>query len=281
MNDASSAKAAIDAPPAATKRRRTVPLAWITTPALLIVFFGLWEAGVRAFGIDAFILPAPSAIVGAFVELVGEARTWGHVWVTVYEIVAGFFFGCVIGISLGALLGKIAWLEKTLNPFIVATQVVPKVVLVPLFVVWFGFGPTSKIVVSAVLAFFPIMTNTLLGVKSVDLGHRDVMASLNAGRLQTFWRLELPSATPYILTGMEVGIVLAIIGAVVGEYLGGSAGLGYMAVAAMNAFQTQQLFAVIILLTILGFAFYVLIGSLRRTLIPWHESVILVKSQKH
>src|SRR3546814_5229112 len=105
----------------------------------------------------------------------------------------------------------------------------PKVALVPLFIVWFGFGPSSKVVMAAVLAFFPIMTNTILGIKSVDRGHRDVMISLNASRWQTLRELELPTALPYILTGAEIGIVLAVIGAIVGEYLGGSEGLGHLA----------------------------------------------------
>lgn len=260
-----------------SKPRKKFRLPWtgLSTIALLIIFLGVWEGYVRIFNISSLILPPPTTVIAGLVELVGEASTWGHVWVTTYETVLGFLFATVIGVSLGAVLGKILWLEKTLNPFIIATQVVPKVALVPLFVVWFGFGPTSKIIVSAVLAFFPIFTNTLLGVKSVDIGHRDVMNSLNAGRWQTFRRLELPSALPYILTGMEIGVVLAIIGAVVGEYLGGSKGLGHMAVAAMNAYQTNQLFAVIILLTALGFTFYVLITGLRRLVIPWHESVFV------
>ena len=159
-----------------------------------------------------------------------------------------------------------------MNPFIVATQVIPKVALLPLFVVWFGFGITSKVIVAAVLAFFPILTNTVLGVKSIDTGHRDVMTSLCATRWQVFRRLELPSALPYILTGMEVGIVLAIIGAIVGEYLGGNAGLGFMLVSRMNAFETDALFAVILQMTLLGFVFYFGIGALRRLLIPWHAS---------
>ena len=159
-----------------------------------------------------------------------------------------------------------------MNPFIVAMQVVPKVAFVPLFVVWFGFGITSKVIVSAVLAFFPILTNTVLGVKSVESGHRDVMTSLNASRFAVFYRLELPSSLPYILTGMEVGIVLAIIGAIVGEYLGGNSGLGYLLISKMNAFETDGLFAVMIHMTILGFVFYFAVGVLRRLLIPWHQS---------
>ena len=172
-------------------------------------------------------MPAPYAVWKAWLDLLASPRAWGHAETTVYETLVGFLWGLFIGVGLGVLIGRIRWLEMTLNPFIVAIQVVPKVAFVPLFVVWFGFGITSKVIVSAVLAFFPILTNTVLGVKSIESGHRDVMTSLNASRLAVFWRLELPSSLPYILTGMEVGIVLAIIGAIVGEYLGGNSGLGY------------------------------------------------------
>jgi NitT/TauT family transport system permease protein len=187
--------------------------------------------------------------------------------------VAGFAFALLFGVGLAALLGRLPWLERALMPFVVALQVVPKVALVPLFILWFGFGPGSKVIVAAVLAFFPIFTNTLLGVKSVERGHRDVMDSLNAGRWHSLWLLELPSALPYVLAGMEVGIVLAVIGAVVGEYLGGSEGLGHLAVATLNAFQVDALFAVILLLTVMGFGLWLLVVLLRRAVIPWHESV--------
>jgi NitT/TauT family transport system permease protein len=153
------------------------------------------------------------------------------------------------------------------------------VALVPLFIVWFGFGMTSKVVLAAVIAFFPIMTNTILGIKSVETGHSDVMLSLNAGRWNTFWEVELPSALPFILTGMEVGIVLATIGAIVGEYLGGSNGLGYMAVATLNAFDVNAMFAVIVLLTVLGLVLYFAVVLLRRYVTPWHVSVL--RETKH
>jgi NitT/TauT family transport system permease protein len=152
--------------------------------------------------------------------------------------------------------------------------VVPKVALVPLFIIWFGFGMTSKIVIVTLLAFFPIMLNVMLGVRSVDPGHREVMRSLNAGRWATFWRLEYHSTLPYVLAGMEIGIVFAIIGAVVGEYLGGNEGLGYLIVASLNALNAEALFAVIIVLTALGFALFLAVVALKRFLIPWHESVI-------
>lgn len=271
------AQASIPEPPKELEQPRFTlgrSLPWITTPTLIVVFVAIWHAYVSGTGISAFILPSPAKVWEAWQEVIVDPKTWSHTATTMYETVMGFFWAAVVGVGGGVLLGRMRWLETTLNPFIIATQVVPKVALVPLFIVWFGFGVTSKVVIAAVLAFFPILTNTLLGVKSVDAGHRDVMTSLNATRWMIFRRLELPSALPYILTGMEVGIVLAIIGAVVGEFLGGNAGLGYMLVAKMNAYETDMLFAVIIHLTMVGFLFYVTIGAVRRFLIPWHESVI-------
>lgn len=248
-------------------------LPWVTTPSLLMLFVLTWHFYVLESGVSSFIVPSPLSVWHAWTALLMTFSAWVHTGVTVYETLAGFCFGLVIGVGLGIAIGRLRWLEATLNPFIVATQVVPKVAFIPLFVVWFGFGSTSKVIVAAVLAFFPILTNTVLGVKSIDRGQRDVMISLNASRWQIFRRLELPSSMPYILTGMEVGIVLAIIGAIVGEYLGGNSGLGYLLVSAMNAFETDRLFAAIIQMTLLGFTFYFAIGWLRRLLIPWHESV--------
>lgn len=251
---------------------RRLPIEWVAGPLLLVALLAGWHLYVRAFGVSDFILPGPVPVWAAFVDLVGARSTWFHVWVTVQETVLGFALAAIAGVLLGIPVGELRWLERTLNPFIVASQVVPKVALIPLFIVWFGFGSTSKVLIAAVIAFFPIFTNTVLGVKSIELGHRDVMTSLNASRLNQFRRLELPSAAPYILTGMEVGIVLAIIGTVVAQFLGGNAGLGYLLVAKMNAYETDSLFAVIVLLTLVGFAFYAVIGSARRLLIPWHNS---------
>jgi NitT/TauT family transport system permease protein len=244
----------------------------LTTPALLIAFVVVWHFYVQWSGVSKFIIPPPAAVWESFLDLISTPSTWRHTWLTLYETLAGFIVACIVGIGLGTVLGKTPWLERAVNPFIVATQVVPKVALVPLFILWFGFGPESKIIIAAVLAFFPILTNTMLGVKSVDLGHRDVMTVLNASRWQSFTVLELPSSLPAIVTGMEVGIVLAIIGAVVGEYLGGSTGLGHLAVASLNDFKVGMMFAVIILLTLIGFVLYALIGLLRRVLTPWHQS---------
>ncbi|MDH7797614.1 MULTISPECIES: ABC transporter permease [unclassified Beijerinckia] len=267
----------VSKPPAAARRKplRESVLPWITTPLLLILLIGIWHFYVAATNLSPFILPAPAKVWDAWIDMLMSPRAWSHTLQTVYVTVVGFLWALVIGVGLGVLLGRSRWLELTLNPFIVATQVIPKVALLPLFIVWFGFGSTPKVIVAAVLAFFPILTNTVLGVKSVDAGHKDVMTSLNASNWQIFRRLELPSSLPYIITGMEVGIVLAIIGAIVGEYLGGNAGLGFMLVSKMNGYETDGLFAVIIQMTLLGFFFYFATGALRRFLIPWHQSVNL------
>jgi NitT/TauT family transport system permease protein len=262
-------------PPAPAARSRSHLLPWITTPLLVGLLVLVWHLYVRTSGISKFILPAPADVGAEWLDAMRNPRLWSHTGWTLYATLAGFFWATVIGIALGVLIARIRWLELTLNPFIVATQVIPKVALVPLFVVWFGFGVTSKVIVAAVLAFFPILTNTVLGVKSIDEGHRDVMLSLNATRWQVFRRLELPSALPYIITGLEVGIVLAIIGAIVGEYLGGNQGLGRMLIERMNAFETAEMFAILIHMSLIGFLLYFAVGALRRLLIPWHASMRL------
>lgn len=243
------------------------------TPLVFAGILVIWKIYVEAFEVSAFVLPPPERIGTAIVEMVQEPRTWYHAWITLQETLAGFGFALFFGVLVGAALGRIAWLERILKPIIIALQVIPKIALVPLFVMWFGFGMTSKIVIAAVLAFFPVMTNTLLGVKSVPEGYLDLLRSLNASRLQTFMRVEFPSALPFVLAGMEMGIVFAIIGAVVGEFLGGSSGLGYLAVATLNSFQVERLFATIFILTAIGLSLYLIVVVLRRVLIPWHESV--------
>jgi NitT/TauT family transport system permease protein len=245
----------------------------IASILLLVVFLAAWEGYVRVFDVSAFLLPPPSLVVAEWIRSLGTLSLWFHTWITAYETILGFVIAAAVGVALGAVLGKLPKLEQTLNPFIIATQVVPKVALVPLLVVWFGFGLAPKVIIAAVLAFFPILLNTILGIKSVDRGYREVLISVNASRWQAITQLEFPSSLPYILTGMEIGIVLAIIGAVVGEYLGGNQGLGNLAVKEMNSYNTTALFAVIVHLSLLGFIFYALLVGTRRFVIPWHESV--------
>jgi NitT/TauT family transport system permease protein len=248
-------------------------LPWVSGPLMLVVLLAIWQLAVSVFGVSEFILPSPSAVAGALGTLLTGPDIWGHIGITLLEVLAGFGIALVSGIVVGAVLGRIEWLQRAVQPGLVALQVVPKVAFVPIFVIWFGFGPTSKIIMAALLAFFPIMLNVMLGVRSVERGHRDVMGGLGAGRWETFRDLELPSTLPYIFTGAEVAIVFSVIGAIVGEYLGGSEGLGFLVVSSLNSLDAPRLFAVIVLLAVLGSLLYAAVTVTKRLVIPWHESV--------
>jgi len=248
-------------------------LPFISTPILLILLIGGWQFAVSVIGVSEFILPAPLDVWDSLLTMLGTAAVWTDIWITLYEVLVGFFFALVFGMAVGAILGRVVWLERAVQPALVALQVVPKVAFIPIFVIWFGFGTTSKIIMAAILAFFPIMLNVMLGVRSVDRGHRDVMRGLGASRWATFKNLELPSTLPYIFAGAEVGIVFAVIGAIVGEYLGGSEGLGHLVVRSLNALDAPQLFAVIVLLALVGSLLYAAVPLTKRLMIPWHDSV--------
>jgi NitT/TauT family transport system permease protein len=249
-------------------------LPWISSIAVLALMYGAWKLAIDIFNVSRFTLPQPESVAHGMVELEQSMGFWGHVEATVEATLLGFAIALVFGVAFGVVLGRVVWLERALRPAIVASQVVPKVALAPLFIIWFGFGIESKVVIAAILAFFPIMLNVILGVRSVDPGHRDVMRSLNAGKWATFWRLDFHSTLPYVLAGAEIGIVFAIIGAVLGEYLGGDKGLGFLIVQDLNNLNADVLYAVIVVLTLLGLLFFLAVVALKRFLIPWHESVI-------
>ncbi|GAA0899184.1 ABC transporter permease [Pseudonocardia zijingensis] len=249
-------------------------LPWVSTPVVLLLVLLAWQLSISVFGVSEFTLPTPAAVAGSLGGLLTDATTWSHLLITLAEVTVGFLVALLTGVVVGVVLGRAQWLERALRPVLVAVQVVPKVAFIPLFVIWFGFGVTSKIIMAATLAFFPIMLNVMLGVRSVDRGHRDVMLGLGAKRWPTFRDLELPSTLPYVFAGMEVAVVFAVIGAIVGEYLGGSEGLGYMVVVSLNALDAPQLFAVILLLAVLGCLLYLIVNGAKRFIIPWHESVL-------
>lgn len=245
---------------------------WLGTPVTIILLLAVWQAYVTLSGVSPLILPAPGAVLRALLRIIQRPATWDAAWVTLGETVGGFAIAALSGIAMGVVLGRVAWLERAVQPVLVGVQVVPKIALVPLFIVWFGFGIGSKVTIAAALAFFPVFSNAVLGVRGIENGHREVMTALNAGPWQRFLRLDLPSCAPCVLAGMEMGVVLAIVGCVVGEFVGGNAGLGYLLVARLNAYETDGLFAVIVLLALVSFAFDAAMVLARRLLVPWHGS---------
>jgi NitT/TauT family transport system permease protein len=255
-----------------THERRSQLLSLAIGVGTLVVLVVGWKAYVSWANVSRFVLPPPEAVASATVALVSDSATWPHVWVTLGEIVAGFAIATVLGVAIGAVLGELPVLSRAYTPFIVTFQVLPKVAIIPLLLLWLGFGSSSKVAVAAMFAFFPIVVATQAGIRSVDPGHRDLAATLQARPTQRLVLFDLPSALPSMLTGMEIGVVLATIGAIVAEYLSAGKGLGYLAVTNLNALKVDSLFAVIVLLSAMGLALHAVMAGLRRWAVAWHPS---------
>ncbi len=249
-------------------------LAWFSTPLLILLFLLTWTFYVKEFKVSRFLLPAPEAIWKALLDLLTRDYFYVAFQTTVSEILIGFSIAIAFGGTMGVLLGKYRLLDQLASPFIIASQVTPKVALMPLFLLWLGFGMESKIAIVALLSFFPIMKSTILGVRSIQPDQRALFTVIRAPWWKRIISLEIPAVAPYLLTGIETGSVLAVTGAIVGEYLGGSEGLGALVVKTLNALMVEHMFATIIALASFGFVFYGAISSLRRLLVRWHESAM-------
>lgn len=238
--------------------------------ASLALFVGLvlaWEAGVRLTGVSPLVLPAPTAVADALWHGLAGGALWRHIWVTGAETVLGFLLGCGIGFVAGVALGEFAPLRRLVWPYVLASQVVPKLALGPIFIIWFGFGMTSTVIITALICFFPLLENTITALGAVTPEKRDLFRMLGATRAQTLLRLKLPAGLPVILAGVRVAIVLALVGAVVGEFIGGSEGLGASIIAAQGMMDTALIFALFIAITLMGLIFYQLVATLETWLL--------------
>jgi NitT/TauT family transport system permease protein len=235
----------------------------------LLLLLAFWEWGVALLGVGAYLLPPPSAVAGALATMALDGSLWENLQVTVIETLAGFLIALLIGVTVGALLVQNRLLERTVFGYLVAIQTMPKIALAPLFVAWFGFGLSSKIGVAALIAFFPIVVNVIVGLKSCDPGKVDLMRTLSASRWQVFRYVQLPAALPYIVTGIDVAIVFALTGAIVGEFVGATAGLGYQMVLANSEMQVPKVYAVLLVLGVLGVILHASVDLLRRCLSSW------------
>lgn len=215
-----------------------------------------WEAACRALRLPALVLPPPSAIAASLWQGLASGYFWPHLRATALELLLGVLAGSLLGFAAGVVLGEHALLRRLLMPYVVASQVVPKLALAPLFVLWFGFGITSTVVITALICFFPLMENTLTALQQVAPERLELFRMLGATRRQTLWRLKLPSGLPAILAGLRVAVVLALVGAVVGEFIGASRGLGALVIATQGTMDTARMFAVLVLIAALGMVAY-------------------------
>jgi NitT/TauT family transport system permease protein len=241
----------------------------IVAPTFVVIGLLLfWEVGTRAFHVQAFLLPAPSAILASMVKNAGLLLHNGGV--TAIEILLGFVLSIVVGIPLALAIFLWPPFSRSVLPLLVSSQAMPKVAVAPLFLVWFGFGLLPKVLIAFLIAFFPIVINTAVGLAAIEPEKIQLARSMGFNAADTFFKIRLPSALPAIFGGLKISITLAVVGAVVGEFVGGDAGLGYLLMVANGSMDTQLLFAGIVGLTILGVAFYMLIEIAERIAIPRH-----------
>ena len=240
---------------------------WLLLPVSLVGGLLLWEGLARLSGFPAFILPLPAQVWARFVDVLADGQLAYHSGITLSEVLGGLALGLALASGLGYLIAKSPGLERVLTPYIVASQSVPIVAIAPLLVIWFGSGLRSKVLICALIVFFPILINTVLGLRSVEPDLRDLLRSLKASPWQTFTKLELPAALPVLLGGVKVGATLSVIGAVVGEFVGADRGLGFLINFAKGQYDTALVFVAVIALVLIALGLYGVVTLLERVLL--------------
>ncbi len=221
----------------------------------------------------SFIIPTPLSVVQRFIDVARDGRLWLNTWMTLWQLLVGLAVGVSIGVLLGYVMAKSRALEDALSPLVLAFQSTPVVAYAPLLVIWFGSGPTSKIVISALIVFFPMLMNTLVGIRTVPLSLRDLMRSLGATRWQMLTRLEIPAALPVLFGGLKVSAVLSVIGVVVGEFISSDAGLGYLINRGRYDYDTPLVMVAILMLALIARLLYGAVSLLERRALAWQMRV--------
>ena len=244
--------------------------------ALSVLLFsasvGAWEGVVRLFEVPAFILPPPSQVALALWRGFASGLYLQHLWHTLLETMLGFIAGSALGLVLGTAVALSRPIEFFLYPYIVMFQSLPKVALAPLIVVWFGLGLTSKVINAALIAFFPLLVNTMVGLRSADEERVSLMRSLAASERQIFWMLRLPNSLPFVMAGLDVAMIFALIGAIVAEFVGAQKGLG-MLIQSMNFnMDVSGQFSILLILSVLGLLLNRAVMMIRKRVLFWDPS---------
>ncbi|HUV16689.1 MAG TPA: ABC transporter permease [Pelolinea sp.] len=235
----------------------------------LLAFLLVWAGLVRLLELPAFILPSPLQVGGRFIRALADGTLARHTAATLLEVISGLASGVLFATFLGYLLSKSALLENVLQPFLVASQAIPTVAIAPLMVIWFGPGIFSKVLICAMIVFFPVLVNTVVGLRAVPDHLRDLICSLRASRWQTLKLLEFPAALPVLLGGLRIGATLSVIGAVVGELVGADRGLGFLINVGRGQYDTALVFVGVFTLVILALLLYSAVILLEKRLLRW------------
>jgi len=256
------------------KRLRGMATAFASLAASIILGFVLWEALVVWYEIPSYVLPSPGAVMAALADGLGQSPTsrasfWYHLADTLTATLWGFAIGSVLGLVLAAAMAEFSVIERLLFPYVAAIQSLPKVAIAPLYVIWFGYQIHSKIAMAVTLALFPVLLNALQGFLSVDRDRLELMASLDASRWQMFWLVKLPSAAPLIFAGLNLGIVYALLGALVAEFIGAQRGMGVMVLQLQSVNDTAGVFAILIVLAVVGYVLITAVRMIQRRVVFW------------
>ena len=236
-----------------------------------IVILVLWQLAIVLFSVPDYILPSPLVIIKAFfgyLNLLGQ-----HTLVTLFEMLAGLLLAIVFSIVVSVIMVWSRPVEKTLLPLLVFFQTTPKLAIAPLFIVWFGFGYTPKIIIAFWLAYFPIVIATITGLRDIEPEMVDLTTSMSASTLQTFIKVRIPNSLPHFFSGLKLGGIVAMLGAIVGEFVGAHEGLGYLITMANHNYDVKLLFSVIIVLVTLGRLIYATTSLIERRTISWHVAM--------
>lgn len=241
-------------------------------PASILVGLLLWWLAARTAGLPAFILPSPGAVWMRFLSAAADGSLLLHTGVTLLEVLLGLLFGVGLATLLGYLVAKSQTLERALSPYLVASQAVPLVAIAPLLVIWFGPGMFSKVLICALIVFFPVLVNTVVGVRAVPRPLYDLMGSLHATRRQVLFKLEVPAALPVFLGGLRIGATLSVIGAVVGELVGSDQGLGFLINVGRGQYDTALVFVAVFVLVALALCLYGAVAWLEARALSWQRA---------
>ena len=236
------------------------------------VFIAIWWLYVAVKHVPAYILPSPPKVWNSLEKMFVKGTVYPHLWTTTYEVILGFVIGAFLGIVLGYIFIKVDALKTMLMPYLIFLQTAPKIALVPLFVIWFGIGLVSKVVLIISMVLFPVLSGMMLGLESIPPDVRNLMKILKASKWQVFSQVEMQYSLPALFASLKVGIVQAVIGAIVAEWMSGKQGLGYILTYASSTYDTPMLLAGIIVTIILGIATYQVISVLEDKFLYWHES---------
>lgn len=251
-------------------KKKYVTSAYWPPIAAFVGLFIIWELFTILFQINPITLPAPTAVIQELVQSFGFYIK--HAWVTLQEAVLGFLLGMSVAIIMGILMAHSSVLERTLLPIAVLANVTPIMAIAPLFILWFGFDMLPKVLIAAIITFFPMLINSIMGFRSIDENHYEYMRSLHASKWEIFTKLRFPNSLPYLFSAAKTCVSLSVMGAVVGEWSGATEGLGNVIMMSSNYMQTNRMFAAIIMLAIMGITLTNIVRYIERKVLYWHIS---------